>query len=66
MSAIVNLDFLQYMYRKVEIDLESLRGQTVADFRPGAKAEGARIGLKLNRKQFIKNFMEIMIDRGTN
>ncbi|TNP10814.1 nucleoside hydrolase [Bacillus tropicus] len=66
MSAIVNPNFLQYMYRKVEIGLESLRGQTVADFRPGAQAEGARIGLKLNQKQFIKDFMKIMIDRRTN
>lgn len=66
MSAIVNPDSLQYMYSKVEINLEFLRGQTVADFRPGAKAEGARIGLTLNRKQFINNFMEFIIDRGTN
>lgn len=54
------------MYRKVEINLESLRGQTVTDFRPGAKTETARIGLKLNRKQFINNFIEIIIDSGTN
>ena len=61
MSAIVNPEYFQYIYRKVEVDVKSFRGQTVADFRPGAKATGVRIGLKLNQKQFIHNFIETMI-----
>ncbi|MBG9503707.1 nucleoside hydrolase [Bacillus thuringiensis] len=61
MSAIANPNFLQYKYRKVEVDLNSFRGQTVADFRPGSKAEGVRIGLKLNHKDFIKDFIDIMV-----
>ncbi|MDZ5610797.1 nucleoside hydrolase [Bacillus pseudomycoides] len=60
MSALVNPEFFQYMYRKVEVDVKSFRGQTVADFRSGAKATGVRIGLKLNQKLFINNFIETM------
>jgi len=49
MSALVNPEYFQYMYRKVEVNVKSFRGQTVADFRPGAEATGIRIGLKLNQ-----------------
>ncbi|MDI6534441.1 nucleoside hydrolase [Bacillus mycoides] len=62
-SAIANPSFFQYMYRKVEVDLKSFRGQTVADFRSGAEATGVRIGLKLNQKYFINDFIETMVGK---
>ncbi|MDM5186138.1 nucleoside hydrolase [Bacillus sp. DX4.1] len=64
MSALANPEFFQYMYRKVEVDVKSFRGQTVADFRPGAKTTGVRIGLKINQKEFIKDFIDTMISTG--
>ncbi|EOQ01025.1 hypothetical protein KOY_05422 [Bacillus cereus VDM021] len=64
MSALANSQFFQYMYRKVEVDVKYFRGQTVADFRPGAKTTGVRIGLKINQKEFIKDFIDTMISTG--
>lgn len=66
MSALVNPEYFKYMYREVNVDIKSVRGQTIADFRPGAKTAGVRIGIKLNEKDFIKDFIDIMIGRGTN
>ncbi|MED1407473.1 nucleoside hydrolase [Bacillus mycoides] len=63
MSALVNPEFFQYMYREVEVDLKSCRGQTIADFSSGAKTTGSRIGLKLNQQGFIKSFVDTMISK---
>lgn len=65
MSAIVNPEYFTYMYGEVEVDITSFRGQTIADFCLGEKTTGVRIGMKLNEKAFIKDFIDIMIGRGT-
>ncbi|MFX3625465.1 MAG: nucleoside hydrolase [Ectobacillus sp.] len=64
MSALVNPSFLKYTYREVHVDTShESKGETVADFRPGAKSSGVRIALDLNEEAFIQDFVQIMTAR---
>ncbi|WP_353958405.1 nucleoside hydrolase [Bacillus sp. DX4.1] len=65
MMAIVNPSFIEYVYRRVDIDLEgSAEGESIADFRPQPDAKAlqnwVRIGWSLNYKKFLENFVRIM------
>ncbi len=65
MMAVVNPSMVEYVYRKVEVDLEgSAKGESIADFRPQPDAKAlknwVRIGWKLNYKKFVENFVRIM------
>lgn len=65
MMAVVNPSMIEYVYRKVEVDLEgSAKGESIADFRlqPDAKAlrDWVRIGWSLHYKKFLDNFVRIM------
>ncbi len=65
MMAVVNPSMIEYVYRKVDVDLEgSAMGESIADFRPQPDAKAlkdwVRIGWKLNYKKFVENFVRIM------
>jgi len=65
MMAVVNPSIIEYVYRKVDADLEgSAKGESIADFRPQPDAVAlknwVRIGWKLNYKKFVENFVRFM------
>ncbi|MFT4412321.1 nucleoside hydrolase [Fredinandcohnia humi] len=65
LSAIVNPSFVQFVRRRVKVDIfgES-KGRSVADFRPNPEKEPPetldRIALRLDYEEFIKDFIDVM------
>lgn len=65
MMAVANPSLMEYVYRRVQVDVDGLaEGESIADFRPQPSVEAmknwVRIGWELNYKQFLKEFIRIM------